>query len=244
MVYDPREHHRRSIRLHGYDYAGGGAYFVTICTQGKEFLFGQIVDVEMVLNEAGRLVQKTWDALPQRFGSLVLDAFQMMPNHLHAIFVLPGPGLEPALAVATGAPIIQPSAANFVGRSGGNRATVGVGLALPSSVDNGTHRGTGEYDKGRAGPPPTSGSAATSTKGTASRPPTSGHINMGDVVGAFKSISTIALNKFMSRPGVRPLHENFYEHIIRDTRELEIIRDYIVHNPQRWLEDPENPNVT
>jgi REP element-mobilizing transposase RayT len=47
----------------------------------------------------------------------------------------------------------------------------------------------------------------------------------------------------MSRPGAHPLHENFYEHIIRDTRELEIIRDYIVHNPQRWLEDPENPNM-
>lgn len=66
---------------------------------------------------------------------------------------------------------------------------------------------------------------------------------MGDVVGAFKSISTIAINKFMSRPGTRPLHENFYEHIIRDVDELKIIRDYIIHNPQRWLEDPENPKM-
>jgi hypothetical protein len=64
---------------------------------------------------------------------------------------------------------------------------------------------------------------------------------MGDVVGGFKSISTIALNKFMSRPGAHPLHENFYEHIIRDTHELEMIREYIVQNPQRWLDDPENP---
>jgi REP element-mobilizing transposase RayT len=64
---------------------------------------------------------------------------------------------------------------------------------------------------------------------------------MADVVGAFKSISTIALNKFMSRPGPHPLHENFYEHIIRDVGELEAIRDYIIHNPQRWMEDPENP---
>jgi REP element-mobilizing transposase RayT len=64
---------------------------------------------------------------------------------------------------------------------------------------------------------------------------------MGDVVGAFKSISTIALNKFMLRPGAHPLHENFYEHIIRDVGELEAIRDYIFHNPQRWMEDPENP---
>jgi hypothetical protein len=64
---------------------------------------------------------------------------------------------------------------------------------------------------------------------------------MGDVVGAFKSISTIAVNKLLHLIGTRLLHENFYEHIIRDVGELEAIRDYITHNPQRWLEDPENP---
>jgi len=205
MAYDPRLHHRRSIRLHGHDYAGGGAYFVTICTRGKKCLFGEIVEGSMILNEAGSLVQRVWDTLPQRFGSLVLDAFQMMPNHLHAIFVLPGPGLEPALAVATGAPVIQPSATRR-------------GRACPTLLDP----------------------AAMYNAGTASRPPT----KMGDVVGAFKSISTIAINKLMSHPGARPLHENFYEHIIRDTGELEMIRDYIIHNPQRWLEDPENPDLT
>ncbi|HVA00112.1 MAG TPA: transposase [Terriglobia bacterium] len=208
MAYDPRLHHRRSIRLRGYDYAGGGAYFVTICTRAKKCLFGEIVEGSMILNEAGNLVQRIWHTLPQRFGSLVLDAFQMMPNHLHAIFVLPGPGLEPALAVATGAPIIQPSATRR-------------GRACPTLL----------------------GSAEMCNEGTASRPPTGRRTSMGDVVGAFKSISTIAINKLMSRPGARPLHENFYEHIIRGAGELEMIRDYIVHNPQRWLEDPENPNM-
>ena len=108
MVYDPRLHHRRSIRLRGYDYAGGGAYFITICTEVKKCLFGEIIEGEMFLNEVGRLVQKTRDSLPGRFRTLVLDAFQIMPNHLHGVFVLPGPGLEPALAKATGAPVIQP----------------------------------------------------------------------------------------------------------------------------------------
>jgi REP element-mobilizing transposase RayT len=219
MTYDPRIHHRRSIRLRGYDYAGGGAYFVTICTQDGKFLFGQIVEGEMKLTEEGSIVQRIWDTLPQRFGSLVLDAFQMMPNHLHGIFVLPGPGLSEALALATGAPVIQPSPANFVGRFETRR-----GRACPT------------LDDGR-----------DDHQGTASRPPTTAkaprRISMGDVVGGFKSISTIALNKFMSRPGAHPLHENFYEHIIRDTHELQMIRGYIAENPQRWLEDPENPNV-
>jgi REP element-mobilizing transposase RayT len=213
MTYDPRIHHRRSIRLRGYDYAGGGAYFVTICTQDGIFLFGQIVEGEMILSEEGSIVQRIWDTLPQRFVSLVLDAFQMMPNHLHAIFVLPGPGLEPALAVATGAPIIQPTPENFVGRFEIRR-----GRACPTLGDSG----------------------AICTEGRASPPPTR-RVSMGDVVGAFKSISTIAINKFMLRPGAHPLHENFYEQIIRDVGELEAIRDYIIHNPQRWMEDPENP---
>jgi REP element-mobilizing transposase RayT len=64
---------------------------------------------------------------------------------------------------------------------------------------------------------------------------------MGDVVGALKSISTIAVNKLLLRTGRRLLHENFYEHIVRDVSELESIRDYIIHNPQRWRDDPENP---
>ncbi|HET9178572.1 MAG TPA: hypothetical protein VFQ24_09485 [Terriglobia bacterium] len=214
MNYDPRIHHRRSIRLRGHDYAGGGAYFVTICTQSKRCLFGEIVEGNMILNNAGWLVQRAWHALPQRFGSLVLDAFQMMPNHLHAIFVLPGPGLEPAIAVATGAPVIQPSGATVgAGLALPNR-TVGVGLALPRARQAVPLR----YDPSRC-------------------------TSMGDVVGAFKSISTIALNKLGSCPGARPLQRNFYEHTIRDVGELEMIRDYIVHNPQCWSEDPDNPDV-
>ena len=208
MVYDPRIHHRRSIRLRGYDYAGGGAYFITICTQDKVPMFGRVVEGEMIFNEAGRLVQKTWEDLPRRFVSLILDAFQVMPNHMHGVFVLPGPGLHPALAEATKAPVIEPGAINppWSGRAAGY----------------------GPGGKGRASPPPTS---------MANRRRTS----MGDVVGAFKSISTIGVNKLLARTGTRLLRENFYEHIVRDVEELEIIRDYIIHNPQHWTEDPENP---
>jgi hypothetical protein len=60
MTFDPLIHHRRSIRLRGYDYAGGGAYFITICTQNKRFLFGEIVEDEMILTEEGRIVQRIW----------------------------------------------------------------------------------------------------------------------------------------------------------------------------------------
>ena len=51
--YDPEKHHRRSIRLKGYDYRGPGAYYVTINAQNKACLFGDVVDGEMVSNDAG-----------------------------------------------------------------------------------------------------------------------------------------------------------------------------------------------
>lgn len=90
MTYDPHKHHRRSIRLKGYDYSRMGAYFVTIVTQGRECLFGQVVDGEMRLNDAGRMVQAVWDQLPVFYPGVQVDAFIVMPNHIHGIIVLTG----------------------------------------------------------------------------------------------------------------------------------------------------------
>jgi len=86
--YDLAVHHRRSIRLKGYDYAQAGAYFVTICTYDRKCFLGDVCDGEMQLNDAGRMVQSVWDELPARFPGLELDAFVMMPNHVHGIILV------------------------------------------------------------------------------------------------------------------------------------------------------------
>ena len=88
MRFDPERHHRRSIRLKGYDYRKSGAYFVTICTQNRECLFGEIVDGQMILNDVGRMVQSLWDELPRHFPNVELDAFGAMPNHVHGIIMI------------------------------------------------------------------------------------------------------------------------------------------------------------
>lgn len=90
MKYDPEIHHRQSIRLRRYDYARAGWYFVTVCARGKEHLFGEVAEGEMVLSEAGRMVQRTWENLPRRFPSIELDAFVVMPNHVHGIIQIVG----------------------------------------------------------------------------------------------------------------------------------------------------------
>jgi hypothetical protein len=88
MKYDPHRHHRRSLRLQGYDYAQSGTYFITICTHNRPHLFGTVHDGSLCLNKAGKMLEDWWLRLPTKFPSLSLDAFVIMPNHLHGILVL------------------------------------------------------------------------------------------------------------------------------------------------------------
>lgn len=95
MKYDPEKHHRRSIRLRGYDYTQNGAYFVTICTWQRQHLFGEIVSGTMQINELGSIGEWHWHKLVKYHPHLELDAFVVMPNHIHGILVLTENGRSP-----------------------------------------------------------------------------------------------------------------------------------------------------
>jgi putative transposase len=90
MRSDLNRHHCRFIRLGGYDYTQPGSYFITICTQNRACLFGQIVDGAMVLSDAGRMVQTVWDEIPVHYAGVAIDTFVVMPHHIHGIIVLVG----------------------------------------------------------------------------------------------------------------------------------------------------------
>jgi len=96
MPYDPNKHHRRSIRLRGYDYAQGGWYFVTVCAQGGECLFGDIIGGEFQANTFGQIVLECLAAVPEHFAGVAVDTAVVMPNHLHMIIVLPDAPVMPA----------------------------------------------------------------------------------------------------------------------------------------------------
>jgi REP element-mobilizing transposase RayT len=83
--YDPAQHHRRSIRWRGYDYASAGAYFVTICIHHRLPLLGSIRDAVLVPSPAGRMVTRAWHTLPERWPHFALDTYVIMPNHIHAV---------------------------------------------------------------------------------------------------------------------------------------------------------------
>ena len=192
MKYDPARHHRRSIRLKGYDYTQAGAYFVTICTQHRECLWGDVIGDEMQLNDAGQMVKTNWDQLPQRFPTVELDEYVVMPNHLHGILVI----VERARAGTRPAP------------TQGN--DVGATLVV---APNG---------------------AGTSPAST-----------LGDIVGAFKSLTTDEYIVGVHQRGwphfdKKVWQRNYYEHIIRNDRELNAIRRYIQDNPKQWALDRDN----
>lgn len=88
MSFDSQLHHRRSIRLKGYDYTQVGAYFVTVVTHGRECLFGEISDGAMVLNDLGKIVDECWRAIPEHFANVDLGVHVVMPNHGHGIIVI------------------------------------------------------------------------------------------------------------------------------------------------------------
>ena len=108
--YDHFRTHRQSRRLAGHDYAAPGWYFVTVCTHGRRHAFGEVRRGVVGLTDAGCIAHACWDAIPAHLPGVVLDAFVVMPNHVHAVIGLTGPPRRPVATgtVATGhAPSLQ-----------------------------------------------------------------------------------------------------------------------------------------
>ncbi len=202
--YDFEKHHRRSIRLKGYDYSSPGAYFVTICTRGREC----VLDDPVVIG----IITDVWYALPGWFPTIALDEFVVMPNHVHLIVWLHGrarASLAPTETmgdVGATLAVAHPAVAPDV--------ETGDGVVAPWVI-----------------PDPE----------TVNLDPT-----LSDVIGAFKSlVFTVYLDWVQSYDPTRRAkfwQRNYYEHIIRNERDLHAIRRYIRDNPIQWALDRDNPN--
>jgi putative transposase len=78
-------HHRRSTRLPGWDYSADGDYFVTLCSQGRLPIFGHLLEGRLEPTDVGRIVTETWRWLPLQYRYVTLDAWCLMPDHLHGV---------------------------------------------------------------------------------------------------------------------------------------------------------------
>ena len=88
MPYDPQKHHRRSIRLKGYDYRQAGAYFITLCIRERECILGEVINGRVYLSQLGQIVQKEWYRTAAVRRNVELDVFVIMPNHIHGIIII------------------------------------------------------------------------------------------------------------------------------------------------------------
>jgi putative transposase len=187
---------RRSIRLQGYDYSSPGEYFITICTQNRECLFGEIVRGEMVLNRCGKIADTYWYQIPDRYNNVIIDAFVVMPNHIHGIIRIEY---------------------DFEG----DHHSAGAIRELPlrnelTQQDEDSNSET--YRKKRR------------------------QMLLSKIVGWYKMNVAKQTNILLNNSGNRFWQRNYYEHIIRDDKSLNRIRDYIINNPAQWVEDMNHPS--
>ncbi len=218
MLYDPQRHHRHSIRLKGYDYTQPGAYFVTLCIRHRECLLGEIIKGVMHLSPFGCIVEKEWYRTTAVRRNVELDAFVIMPNHIHGIIVLTDTNSRRD-------PLRHPSPVksdNYIGRPLTQLRATRQHLfsSLPHLIERVAP--TGEMLRQVYPQGPASGS-------------------LGAIVGQIKSLSAKRINRIRHSLGVPVWQRDFYDHIIHRSASLHAIRQYIAENPLRWTDDPENP---
>ena len=181
-------HSRRSIRLRGFDYSREGVYFVTVCVQMGNHMFGDVVEGKVRLNAAGQAATKCWLEIPTHFPRVRRDAFIVMPNHLHGIVAI---------------------------HDAGDTLRVGAQHAAPLPLR--PHASVGPHGSG----------------GAASIRVSPG--SLGAIVRCFKSATTKRINALRQTPGDSVWQRNYYDRIIRNDRELDRARRYIMSNPARWI---------
>ena len=208
MAFNPKIHHRRSIRLKGYDYSQAGLYFITSCCEDRKCRFGHIENNEMILNEFGIIAYNEWIKLTERFSNFELDTFQIMPNHMHGIIVLNdavGSGLAPALRSALY------SSKLHKGQAQGNADTNTTG-------DDYDMRAGASPSPMNSEQPPTISDIVGSYKSLVANECLKIYKNKNEIMG-----------KFWQR--------DYYEHIIRNQSSYKQISEYINSNPSTWKDD-------
>jgi REP element-mobilizing transposase RayT len=232
MIYNPSSHHRRSIRLKGYDYSQEGLYFITLCTQNRACLFGKIEDGKMMLNDAGRIANECWLNIPNHFPNVILHEFIIMPNHVHGIIQLVGANNYSPEKISSefsspekisqelnSSELNSPEynlSENQLTKIGNNHLD-GVGNDLN---DNHSNHGANNVsiNHGAKNVSPLRGHSPSKT--------------IGSIVRGYKIGVT---NWFRYNGNSEKIWQrNYWEHIIRHEQSYHRIAEYIINNPAKW----------
>lgn len=214
MPYDQERHHRRTIRWEGYDYALAGAYVVTIVTAGRKSLFGTVVDDEMIPNEIGKIVEEEWWRSAEIRPEMTMDAFIVMPNHLHGIVTI---NRNVSESVSVGAHGCAP------GPHEAQSDWETIGSEQGKVRTNGHRRTKAGLQQGRAH----------------GRVPLRAPRTLGSFVAGFKSAATTRINVVRGTPRMPVWQRGYHDRVIRGQDEHDKFCWYIEQNPATWLRDRE-----
>ena len=244
--YNPQRHHRRSVRLRGYDYSRPGAYFVTINVRDGACVLGDVVEGRVQLTEVGDIAYRHWAQVPARFPHVSIDGMVVMPNHVHAIVMIHEGAEEGAEKGAMTAPqqpddgrggVIPPQTAPQQPDDG--RGGVIPPQAAPQQPNDRRggvippHPAPQPRNVGRGGVLPP---CIPSGDPTQRERPT-----LGQIVAYYKYETTRQINDLCGNDPMPFWQRSFYDHIIRDRRGLDAIRKYIADNPLHWERDRDHP---
>lgn len=243
MPYDPKIHHRKSIRLKGFDYSRPGYYFVTFATHDLKPIFGEIINGELRLNSIGMIAWQEWVRMAHLRKGIVLDEFIIMPNHIHAIIKIEGDAGIDALQsgrarLAAGAKKrameLNSRKANREGNFRATQSVARTGEAMPRP-DSAQASACSEP----MARPNSSRACSSSPSEPQARPlpkgPKAGSI--GAIIAVYKSIVSRKIKNRENSQEAVIWHRNFHEAVIRDSAELEARRNYIRNNPGKWGKD-------
>jgi putative transposase len=236
--YNPNIHHRRSIRLKGYDYSQAGLYFVTICCYDKICLFGEIIvpnnqsasdiKAQMILNDAGKIAHDCWLEIPNHFPNVVLHEFVIMPNHIHGIieFILGANYYSPNKEISKD---ISPN--NEISKNVSSkieRLNNPLSNMETNEITTLNEIGGQKTDSNRIGSLDDVGAKIISPLRSPSK-------TIGSVVRGFK----IGVTKWMRQnTNIYDVWQrNYHEHIIRNDQSYQKITNYIKNNPTKWADD-------
>jgi REP element-mobilizing transposase RayT len=211
MKYNAEKHHRKSIRLTGHDYSQTGAYFVTICTRDRECLFGDVIEKQMILNGNGNIARHCWVELFKKFNNIRSPAFVVMPNHIHGII------------------IIQRQVK--VHKTQENQSD---GRALIHQTH--PHQQGDKYnEQGLINQTPTIDFVQQPGWILMENP----SLTLGKIIRHYKAQVTTKIRK--NGAAYFQWQRNYYDIIIRNSKEFEQKRNYIKNNPANWENDEDNP---
>ena len=210
-----------SARAQWWDYAWHGAYFVTICTKDKEHSFGEIKHDKMELSNAGILADVFWHEIKQHSKHVELDAFVVMPNHIHGILIMDG--LEDATDN------IETRQSDLKTRQSDVETRHALSLPEPEPKP----KPKPEPETIHKSPSSNELDDLSKTFGE-QRFRNQGKNTVSSIVGSYKS----AVTKHIHRLGLKAEWQTrFYDHIIKDDVEFNRIVDYIEHNVIAWEKD-------